>query len=219
MPDKSTPEAWATGRRHAGVARPQLAGRGAEEIDNAVASKLDDLCFTEAELAVIEAGAGAGLDRIATKRKAELDDLSRKRDRIFADLDYLRKNKIFLLRTGAARAEDYALDVAQLEGDLELVYRQMEVYKDAESDMLQYVLSFSALVKAAGRHYRDAVDSEKRELAMLAFTELKYDAGKPAFTPKDAFSFAFLRNGDTKNTQEGLSAFSGSEAGIRTLDQ
>lgn len=179
-------------------------------IDDAIATKLDDMCFTDAELAEIDAGAKSGLDRIAEKRQSEFADLDRERDRVYADLDYLMKNKITLLRTAAMTAEEYAMDVARLEKDLAAIFAQMEIYKEAGSDMLQYVLSFSDLVKAAGKHFRVAIDSEKYELTKTIFSELKFGNGIFEFTAQDGFSAVFSRASTTKNTQPGLSAFSGS---------
>lgn len=179
-------------------------------IDEAIAAKLDDMCFTDQELAEIDAGAKAGLDHIAEKRTGELADLDRERNRIFADLDYLKKNKITLLRTAATTAEEFALDVARLETELEEIYAKMEVYKEAESDMLQFVLTFSELVKAAGQRYRDALDSDKYEITTTVFSELNFGNGIFEFTAHDGFSAVFSRASTTKNTQPGLSAFSGS---------
>jgi site-specific DNA recombinase len=182
----------------------------ATEIDNAIAKKFDEMCFTDDELAQIEAGAADGLDRIAAKRTAELDDLHRQRERIFADLDYLKKNKILLLRTGASSAEDYTVDVTRSEQELDAVYGKMNAYKETETEMLRYVLSFSELIKEAGKHFRTALDSEKREMALLAFTELTFGDGNFAFTPQTTFSLVFSRSHATKNTQDDLSVVSGS---------
>jgi hypothetical protein len=119
---------------------------------------------------------------------------------------------VFLLRTGAVTAEDYKIDVARSEQELALVFDKMNDYKDAEGDMLQYVLSFSELVKQAGKYYRLAVDSEKRELVMLAFSELSFSDGAFRIVPQKAFADVFFRCRDTKNTQNfDLSASSGSE--------
>ena len=182
----------------------------AHDIDTAIADKLDQLCFTDAELAVIEAGAAEGLDKIARKRKREVADLDLQRDRVFADLDYLKKNKIFLLRTGATTAEDYALDVARLELELDDIFEKMNAYKEAETDMLKFVLSFSEMVKAAGEHYRFALDSERRARVTLVFSELKFGDGAFELKVEEAFSQVFLRARETKNTQGDLSMSSGS---------
>ncbi len=190
-----------------------------KDIDAGVATLFDRIRFSDAELAEIEAGASEGLAHVADERNRAMADLETKRKRVFTDLDYLKHNKVTLMRTGAIAPEDYGEDVERLESELKEVYAQMEVYKDAESDMLRYVLAFSEMVKRAGEYYRDALDTEKHELVTLAFSELSFCSGEFKFVGKDGFSALFSRFGDTKRPQNGLGAFSGSEGGIRTHGQ
>ncbi|PIQ43522.1 MAG: hypothetical protein COW05_04170, partial [Gammaproteobacteria bacterium CG12_big_fil_rev_8_21_14_0_65_46_12] len=54
-----------------------------------------------------------------------------------------------LLRQGVSTAEEYAIDVQKLEGELKLIEDKLAVYRETEHEMLKYVLTFSELVKMA----------------------------------------------------------------------
>lgn len=178
-------------RTGCGNATPNLK---AVEIDKVVAEFFGRIHFSDAELAQIEAGAGAALSRIAEHRNVELADLERQRKRIYADLDYLKTNKIALLRSGAWSVDSYGEDVVRLETELDGVHGRMDVFKEAEQEMLQYVLSFSNLVQRAAVYYEFALDSEKQKLIDLATTEFTFFNGKFSITPKGAFQALFSRH-------------------------
>jgi site-specific DNA recombinase len=163
------------------------------QIDTAVAEFLGRLRFTEQELAQIEKGAASALDSMAERRTNDLGDLERERKRIYADLDYLMKNKIMLLRTGACSVETYGVDNASLEEQLEVVHVKMNAYKEAEHEMLDFVLTFSDLISKTEEYFTLALDSEKRALLTLAITELIFLNGKFTFSPKDGFQALFSR--------------------------
>jgi predicted nucleotidyltransferase len=150
------------------------------DIDVAVESVLGQIHFSDEELAYIQAHAKTELDLIAEKRNGELADLENQRRRIYGDLDYLKKEKITLLRNGIS-VEEYNRDVARLEEELEAVEIKMSVYSEAESEMLKYVLTFSELVKMACLYYKKALDTEKREIACHVFSELHLYGGKVAY--------------------------------------
>ncbi len=190
-----------------------------DEINGAIEAFLDRIYFTEEEMIDIELGAHSGLDRIAAKRDKELADLERERKRIYGDLDYLKKNKITLLRNGVSSLEDYANDLIRLEGELAEVSEKMENYREAEGEMLKYVLTFSELVKMASQYYKHALDTEKRDILIDVFTELVFADGEFHFKPKDGYLALFDRHDKTKTTQVALSGVRGSEGGIRTHDQ
>lgn len=189
------------------------------DIHKQIASFLSRIHFSEAEIAEIESGAKSGIDKIAAKRESELADLERERKRIYGDLDYLMKNKITLLRNGVSTPEEYAKDVARLEGELTNVRERMNVYQEAAHDMLQYILTFSELVKMASQYYEHALDTEKRELVTQVFSELVFYGGQYQFSPKDGFLALFSRHEQIKKT-DGVSVFlNGSGGGIRTHDR
>ncbi len=165
------------------------------DIDVAVEEVLGQIHFSDEELAYIQAHAKIELDAIADKRNGELADLENQRRRIYGDLDYLKKEKISLLRNGISVGE-FQQDVARLEKELETVQVKMSVYSEAESEMLKYVLTFSELVKMACLYYKKALDTEKREIACQVFFELHLYNGKVAyFKAKEGFAALLKRHG------------------------
>ena len=180
---------------------------------------LEQIYFTDEELAEIESGAHDGLDKIAEARNNELEDLERERRRIYGDLDYLKKNKISLLRNNVSSAEEYADDVAKLEKELALVEEKMNVFKESEHGMLKYVLTFSELVKMASKYYKHALDSEKQDIITQVFSELTYFNEDFQLVPKDGFLALFQRHQITEKTQLASGLPSSSGGGIWTRGQ
>lgn len=139
---------------------------------------MDEIYFNEEELQEIEAGAQSGLRRAAKKRDGEIDDLNKRRDRIHKDLDYLKANKITLLRERAMSPADWKADCDKLLAETTEVNKLLEAYSETEVEMLNYVLTVSELVKNAAKLYRYATIQEKRQIAHLLFSELVLFNGK-----------------------------------------
>ena len=118
--------------------------------------------FTNEELKEIESKAHIGLDNIAVKRNKALDDLYTRQKRVFADLDYLTKNRITLLRTNSMTIEALKSDEDRLNAEMNETNKKIAIYGEAAQEMLRYVLTFSELVKNASLYYKFALDSEKR---------------------------------------------------------
>ena len=62
-------------------------------INEAIQNILGQIHFTDEELAEIEKRMHQGIDTVAQKRNAELEALNNRRRTIYADLDYIKKNK------------------------------------------------------------------------------------------------------------------------------
>lgn len=190
-----------------------------DAIHKQIMAFLDRIYFTDEELAEIEAGAKTGLDKISEKRNNELTDLERERKRIYGDLDYMKKNKITLLRNNVSTIDEYSKDVERLEQELSVNAQKMEIYRESEHEMLKYVITFSELVKMASEYYKHALDSEKREIVAQVFSELILFDLSFQFIPKDGFSALFLRHEQNKSAQTTLDATSCSGGGVRTHGQ
>lgn len=181
-----------------------------EIIHEEVIKLLEKISFTDEEKKEIEEKAHLELDNIASKREKELDDLNNERKRIYADLNYLTKNKISLLRNGTMGIEEITNDEKKLNKELELIEERTGAYKEAASEMLKYVMTFSELIKMANIYYKHALDTEKREIATQVFTELIIVDRKLAnIKAKEGFKALFMRH----------DLISGSRGRIRTDDQ
>lgn len=165
-------------------------------IDQTVEQVLGQIHFTKEELKEIEAGMQSGLDKVSQERNRQLDDLHTQRKRAYADLSYLTTNKIALLRTNAITMDEYHQDVATLEQEIAEVDEQTEAYRLAEGEMIDYVVSFSELVRMAKVYYRKALDVEKRGIASQVFSELYLHNGELAnLKAKQSVAALFKRHG------------------------
>ncbi len=169
-----------------------------DDIHKVVSAILDKISFSDDELKEIESKAHIGLDNIATKRNKELEDLYIRQKRVFADLDYLTKNRITLLRTNSMTIEGMKTDEDNLKVELNEITQKIAIYGETAQEMLKYVLTFSELVKNASLYYKFALDSEKRDLATIIFTELIFHDGHLVeYKAKDGFDALLRRSGLT----------------------
>ncbi len=154
------------------------------DITKAIQELLDKMYFTDEELAEIEHRAKKELAHLSEQRDKTLNDLQTKQRAITADIDYIAQNKITMLRTGSMDMNTISAEMKRLEAKLAGVNKEIQAYSESAASMLKYVITFSALVKNAGLYFKYALDSEKREIATIIFTELvfsnrvliKYDA-------------------------------------------
>lgn len=165
-----------------------------EDITNAIQKILDDVYLTDEELHDIEKGAKTELAKIADNRDRTIDDLQKKQRTILADIDYLVQNKVTLLRTGSMDAETIREENVRLESKLALVNAEITAYAESAPEMLNYVITFSEIAKDAGLFFKYALDSEKREIASIVFTELIFkDKELISYTAKDGFEALLQR--------------------------
>ncbi|NMB47928.1 recombinase family protein [Candidatus Kuenenbacteria bacterium] len=169
-----------------------------DKIDEEVAKVLGQIHFTDEELMEIEERAKGSLDNINQERNSELDDLNNERKRIYADLNYLTKNKITLLRNNVMSIEDIGEQESKLKQELEMVEQKTAAHKEAAGEMLNYIVTFSELVKNASLYYKHALDSEKREIATQVFSELVFNNKILAnYNAKEGFE-ALIKTRDAK---------------------
>ena len=160
-----------------------------KRITDEILALLGKIHFSKNQLKTIEAQAKVGLGKIAEDRDKKLEDLYRQRKRIFSDLDYLKKNKVSLLRNDTYSAREYSDEVRRLEIELKSLRGKMEAYDESEREMLDYVLTFSELLKNAKIYYKNALDTEKREIVTQLFSELIFvDKKLSNYRVKEEFS-------------------------------
>ena len=166
-----------------------------DEVSAAIQTLIDGIYFTDEELLEIEADTKQSMDQISEERNRKLYDLQDKQKRILADMDYLAKNRITLMRTAAMNPEDIHEEVERLEAQLELVGTEIKAQVDSAPEMLKYVLRFSELVKNAGLYFQFALDSEKRDIVTTIFSELVIrDRSVEKYTAKDGFDALLKRS-------------------------
>ena len=158
------------------------------DISDAVQGILDQVVFTDAEVAEIEKESQKELAKINNDRNKTIWDLQAKQKTILADIDYITQNKITLLRTGSMDGDALKQEEKRLESKLAVVTEEMKAYAQSAPEMLKYITAFSEIVKDAGRYFKYALDSEKREITALIFTELIFSNRKLVrYEAKDGF--------------------------------
>ena len=197
------------------------------DITRAIQGILEEVSFTDEEIAEIEKVAKSELEKIAVNRDRIMGDLQTRQRAVIADIDYIAQNKITLLRTGSMDADTIREEEKRLETRLATVNEEIKAYAESVPEMLRYITTFSELVKDAGIYFKFALDSEKREIASLVFTELVFkDRQLVDYKAKDGFE-ALLKRKDSTETQKSLSHLReisqngviGSGGRIRTDDQ
>ncbi len=142
------------------------------DVHAAIQDVLDCIAFTDAELLDIQAQAKTELDGISKARDKKLSDLHLKQRGIVANIEYLTKERITLLRTEAMTPETLRGEETRLNASLAAIHDEIRAYGESAQEMLQYVITFSELVKNASAYFKHALDNEKQEIAISVFTEI-----------------------------------------------
>ena len=196
------------------------------DITDAVQNILDQVSFTGAEILDIENDSKKELAEINHNRNKVIDDLQVRQRTTIADIDYIIQNKITLLRTGSMDADTVKDEQKRLENKLTLINEELKAYAESAPEMLKYIITFSNLVKDAGTYFKFSLDSEKREITALIFTELIFkDRKLIGYKTKDGFKALLERkisneekNGSTDAQKKPQNGVTPSAGRIRTYN-
>lgn len=142
------------------------------EINDMIQDLFDRMHFTDEELAEIEIRKKTELSAVTEARDKKLADLQLRQRKIIADLGYLAENRVSLMRAGGWAPEAVRDEKTRLNGLLKGLNDEIEAYGENAVEMVRYILTFSELVKNAGLYFNHALDNERRELAVQAFSEI-----------------------------------------------
>lgn len=151
-----------------------------EKIDDIVVEFLEQIKFTDSEMAEIEERATKELRESHLKRINVLDDLQRQQKRIHEEMHHLENDKLTLIRQNVITPEEYTQRTSDYKKELAVINEQMATFREAEEEMLKTVLTFSELLKNANLYYKNALDVEKQEFALQVFSELVLGDSKVA---------------------------------------
>lgn len=158
------------------------------EITAAMQKLIDQIYFTDAELKEIESRAKTELAAVTKTRDKKLEDLHLRQRNIMADMDYLAENRISLMRTGAMTTDFIIAEQNRLNGLLGGVHAEIRAYGESAQEMLQYVISFSGLVRNASLYFAHALDNERRDIVSQIFYEIVIkDKNVQKYRAKDGF--------------------------------
>lgn len=168
----------------------QLRNVSEDIIDEKIEELLDGLIIGDKEIRAIEAHLVRRRPDLARKQEVRKGEIERRRKRTQDDLDYLKREKVALLRTGAYSPDEYQKELALHEKDLVALEQEMEVCPvELEQEIHGLAVSVSELLKSARLCYRMALDVEKRDILKSVVSELVlYDRNIASFTPKKGFT-------------------------------
>lgn len=150
------------------------------------------------------------LGKVANERDRQRHDLQRQIDRIYGDLDYLKQEKLSLLRAKTMSPEEYTERYVKLENEYRDAQAALANIHESEKEMLKYVLTFSELVKRAGLYYKYALDVETHQIITQVFTELRFSSNEFSFVAKDGYLALFSRHDKKKTHHATHDVYSGS---------
>lgn len=101
-------------------------------IVSALQAIIEKIHFTDEELEEIERGRIDGLKHVSQIRNRELDDLHRKKKKYLSDLDYIKTNKVSILREDIMSTVEMREETENLKNILRGIDKKMETYTETE---------------------------------------------------------------------------------------
>ena len=162
-------------------------------ISDAIQKLIAKLSFTEDELRQLEAESHTQLNKITDRRNQELRDVYDKLNKVMKDYDYLCAEKLSFLRNQVMTVEEIKKEELRLHVEIEKCQQFIKTSAESSRSMLDYLITFSELIKGASAYFQFALDNEKREIANKIFSELYFLNGELKFKAKQGFNALFCR--------------------------
>lgn len=165
-----------------------------QDVTLAIKDLLEKISFTDNELRELEKDAEKQLNKITDRRNSELENTYIKMNKTMKDLDYLCKEKISFLRDSIMRPEEIRNEETRLRQEIERHQEIIRANTESSQKMLEYIISFSDLIKNTALYFEYALDSEKREITNQIFSELYFSDLGLKYKAKQGFDTLFARN-------------------------
>ncbi|MBZ0099413.1 MAG: recombinase family protein [Taibaiella sp.] len=179
------------------VCKPECTNSVKNINDNFITKKIMEVFsrihFTEDERRTIEASARKNLDKLTGNRNKQITDIQFQKNKIVENMAYLAKDKLNLLRIGVFTPLQIIEEEGRLKAQLKEYEEKISSFSASAQSMLDYVISFSELVKHASVYYPYALDTEKRELVIQVFSELYIDNGELKYHANKGFDALLKR--------------------------
>ncbi len=156
-------------------------------LNDSVYQLFSTIYFSEEELEAIGKDAEQQLQKVTEKRDKELEDQYRKLNKAIADADYLSKEKLTLLRTGAMTLETLSMEEARLKAEITEIQVRIDANAESTMAMLEYIITFSNLLKGGAKYFKYALDTEKREIVTQVFSNLTIFNGKLEYVANEGY--------------------------------
>lgn len=164
-----------------------------KQITSKVKDVLAKICFTDSELEIMSQMASEQFEKITARRNKELEDLYRRLNKTIADMDYIIKEKITLLRTNVMSVEDITFEENRLKEEIEKIQAHIQANTESTQVMYDYIVTFSHLIKEKTDYFEYGLDSEKRSIVLLVFSELSIFNGEIKYEAKEGYKSLLQR--------------------------
>ncbi len=148
---------------------------------------LENLHFTDNELAQLDARISTGISLLEEKRNKEFEQIERKKKATREQLAYLRTNRLSLLTTGAYAPKDIVEEQDNLNAELDKLIQNEEVSETAMADLMKDITTLSELIKNAVPVYDKADQREKETIVRVVFSELFVSKNTLEYEAKKGF--------------------------------
>ena len=158
------------------------------KIDERVQDILGKFDISEKKCLSIKKKLAESESRHMLEEEAERGDSERKQRRIQEDINYLKQQKVSLLRTEAYSPEEYRQELRRLEEELRGEKEGIGGGCLSSGEISECVISILELLKSARLWYEMALDIEKHDLVRIMGLELRfYGQDLAGFTTKEGF--------------------------------
>jgi site-specific DNA recombinase len=141
-------------------------------ITEKVGELITNLCFTDDELAEIDARASTDIALLETERSSQFESSERRKRKIREDLAYLNSNRLMLLKTGAYTPERLVAEEATLNFELDTLKQEEDTSDLSIRETVREVVKLSELLKNAMSIYSFANPAEKDKIIRVIVSEL-----------------------------------------------
>ena len=167
-----------------------------EYINTKIKEILGKIYFTDEEIERINKEAVKELNKITVTRNSELDDLNRQLKKHLEDMDYLSQNKLSFMRKEVMTIEQIKEEELRLSAEISATKEKISQHADSDEVLLDYILTFSELMKNALVYFTYALDTERQEIVSQIFTELLFEGDNIKYSAKQGFTELLSRHND-----------------------
>ncbi len=164
-----------------------------KEIDKMVLGVLESIHLTDSELQELETVAYKELNRVTNKRNTELESLRTRHKRALDDLDYIIRERISFVRNGMMTMQQVKDEEHRLKDELSSIQHEIGTYEESTKKMLEYVVTFSDLVKNRLKDFVRFQAGEKSEVLRSIFSELSIKDGILKYHAKQGYDRLLAR--------------------------
>lgn len=141
-------------------------------IDDYVSPYVKRLKYTDEELEQIETNANLDIKSLEQRRKRDIESIENQKKKVRSDLEYLRTEKITLLKTGAYTPEEYREAVSSSEEKIKSLMKSEQISEEAMMETIKDVLKVSELLRRVAMYWDFATTYEKDSILRTIFSEL-----------------------------------------------